>query len=188
MRPIVLGSNRPPRFYLGGPRIDAFRGEAPAGHDRPEDWLASTTTLFGQPDDGLTTIGGRLLRDLIREDPEGWLGREHVDRLGSDPGLLVKLLSAEERLPIHAHPSRAFAQRWLSSRWGKTEAWIVLDAGPSGEVWLGWREAMDPSEVRRAVDAQQAEGLLERMNRLRVETGDAVLVPAGTAHAIGRRC
>ena len=185
MRPIVLGSNRPPRFYRGGPRIDAFRGEAPAGHDRPEDWVASTTTLFGQPDDGLTTIDGRPLRDLIREDPDAWLGREHVDRHGPDPGLLVKLLAADERLLIHAHPSRAFAERWLSSRWGKTEAWIVLDAGRSGEVWLGWREAMDPSEVRRAVDAQEADGLLQRMNRLRVEPGDAVLVPAGTAHAIG---
>lgn len=185
MRPMVLGSNRPPRFYLGGPRIDAFRGEAPAGHDRPEDWVASTTTLFGQPVDGLTTIGGRLLRELIREDPEAWLGREHVDRLGPEPGLLVKLLAADERLPIHAHPSRDFAQRWLSSRWGKTEAWFVLDAGRSGEVWLGWREAMDPSEVHRAVDAQESDGLLQRMNRLRVETGDAVLVPAGTAHAIG---
>ena len=185
MGPIVLGSNRPRRFYRGGARIDAFRGEAGAGHDRPEDWVASTTTLFGQPDDGLTTIDGRPLRDLIREDPDAWLGREHVERLGSDPGLLVKLLSAEERLPIHAHPSRGFAERWLSSRWGKTEAWIVLDAGRSGEIWLGWREAMDAVELRRAVEAQEADGLLERMNRLHVEPGAAVLVPAGTAHAIG---
>lgn len=185
MRPIVLGSNRPRRFYRGGPRIDAFRGEAGAGQDRPEDWVASTTALFGRQRVGLTTIDGHPLRELIREDPVAWLGRDHVERLGADPGLLVKLLSAEERLPIHVHPSRDFAERWLSSRWGKTEAWIVLGVGRSGEVWLGWREAMDTGELRRAVDAQEAEGLLERMNRLSVGVGDAVLVPAGTAHAIG---
>lgn len=73
----------------------------------------------------------------------------------------------------------------MSSRWGKTEAWIVLEAGRSGEIWLGWREARDAGELRRAVDAQEADGLLERMNRLAVGAGDAVLVPAGTAHAIG---
>ena len=183
--PIVLGPNRPRRFYRGGAMIDAFRGERGGEPDRPEDWVASTTTLFGQERAGLTLIDDRALRDLIREDPEAWLGPEHVARLGSDPGLLVKLLSAGERLLIHAHPSRDFARRWLSSRWGKTEAWIVLDAGPSGEVWLGWQQDMAPDVLRHAVDAQAVDDLLSRMNRIRVGTGDAILVPAGTAHAIG---
>ena len=183
--PIVLGPNRPRRFYRGGAMIDAFRGKPGGQPDRPEDWVASTTTLFGQEREGLTLIDGRALRDLIRGDPEAWLGPEHVARLGSDPGLLVKLLSAGERLVIHAHPSRDFARRWLSSRWGKTEAWIVLDAGRSGEVWLGWQQDMTPDVLRHAVDAQAVEDMLSRMNRLPVATGDAILVPGGTAHAIG---
>jgi mannose-6-phosphate isomerase len=184
VRPLVLGSNRPPRFYRGGAGIDAFRGES-AGPDRPEDWVASTTSLFGQQHEGLTTVGGRALRDLIREDPDAWLGRDHTARLGSDPGLLVKLLSAGERLLIHAHPSRDFSERWLASRWGKTEAWIILNTGPSGQVWLGWQEEMHADELRHAVDVQESDRLLPMMNRLPVHQGDAILVPAGTPHAIG---
>jgi mannose-6-phosphate isomerase len=185
MRPIVLGSNRPARFYRGGPRIDAFRGEPVGDLGRPEDWVASTTTLFGLPDAGLTRIGSRTLRDLVLEDPLGWLGVDHRARLGPDPGLLVKLLAADERLPVHAHPDRAFAMRWLGSRWGKTEAWVILDAGPSGEVWLGWRSDVEAEELLRAVLAQDAGSMLQRMNRISVEAGDSILVPAGTVHAIG---
>jgi mannose-6-phosphate isomerase len=183
--PIALASNRPARFYRGGARIDAFRGERDAGPDRPEDWVGSATTLYGQPRDGLTTIGGRTLREMIEEDPIGWLGREHIDRLGPEPGILVKLLAPDQRLPVHAHPDRTFARRWLSSRWGKTEAWVVLEPGPSGTVWLGWREPFAEGELRDMVAAQAVERLLAHMHEVSIDAGDGILVPAGTAHAIG---
>ena len=48
-------------------------------------------------------------------------------RFGTSTGLLVKLLDAAERLPVHAHPDRAFAREAFDSPFGKTEAWIVLD-------------------------------------------------------------
>jgi mannose-6-phosphate isomerase len=185
MLPIALASNRPARFYLGGARIDAFRGEPDAGPDRPEDWVASATTLYGQPRDGLSTIGDRTLLEMIEEDPVGWLGGDHVERLGPHPGVLVKLLAPEQRLPVHAHPDRAFARRWLSSRWGKTEAWVVLEPGPSGTVWLGWREPFADGELRAMVEGQAVESLLRRMHEVSISAGDAILVPAGTAHAIG---
>ncbi|WP_206619578.1 hypothetical protein [Streptomyces hoynatensis] len=69
-------------------------------------------------------------------DPEGFLGPAHVAAFGRDPGLLVKLLDTGERLFAHFHPDRAFARTVLGSRYGKSEAWIVVDvaadAGPGG--------------------------------------------------------
>ena len=184
--PLVLPPNQFPRFYAGGARIDALRG-VPAGADRrPEDWIGSTTTAFGEPCEGLSRVAdGRLVRDLVRADPEALLGPDHVGRFGADPALLVKLLDAGERLPVHLHPGRAFARKRLGSPWGKTEAWLLLDAEPGATVHVGLREPIDAATLRRWIEEQDAGEMLAALHVLPVRPGGAVLVPAGTLHAIG---
>ena len=186
MKPLVLPPNQFHRFYRGGARIDALRG-APAGEDgRPEDWVGSTATSFGEESEGLSRLeDGGLLRDAILADPEGFLGAGHAGRWGAEPALLVKLLDAGERLPVHFHPGRAFARERLGVPFGKTEAWIILEAEPGAEVHVGMREPVDAATVQGWVERQDAEEMLAAMNRVPVAAGDAVLVPAGTLHAIG---
>jgi len=190
MKPIRLAANRFPRFYRGGQAIDELRGMAPeaAGAFLPEDWVGSTTTAFGSAGDGLTRLeDGRTLRAAIGEDPEGFLGRRHADAYGADPALLVKLLHAGERLPVHLHPDRDFARRHLDCPWGKTEAWVVIGAdGPEPVVHLGFREPMDPGRLAELVSGQRVDALLASLNAIPVASGDTVLVPAGTPHAIGQ--
>jgi len=129
---------------------------------------------------------GRLLRDAIAADPEAWLGRAHLDRFGTSTGLLVKLLDAAERLPVHAHPSRDFARANLGSPFGKTEAWIVVATRcESAEVWVGLREPVAPERYRAWIEAQARDELLGSLNRVEVRAGDVVYVPAGVPHAIG---
>jgi len=185
---LALDPNTPQRFYHGGERILAFRGlPAPADFDgrRPEDWLGSTTRLFAEGGDGLSVLpDGRVLAEVLGAEPQAWLGEEHLARHGADPGLLVKLLDAAERLPVHSHPDRAFATRHLDCAHGKTEAWLVLEAEPDAQVWLGFRRELAEGELAQAVQAQD-EGLLGLLNPLEVSRGDAVLVPAGQPHAIG---
>jgi len=143
---VPLPSNRPPeRFYRGGDRIAAFRGSGPAGTHEPEDWVASTTTVRGEAPAGLTRLpDGRLLADAIAADPQFWLGQEHVARWGTDTRLLVKLLDAGQRLPVHAHPDDGFAAARLGHAHGKAEAWYVLRAGT---VHLGLRRPVAPAEL-----------------------------------------
>jgi mannose-6-phosphate isomerase len=168
--PVALGSNRPEKFYAGGARIDAFRGVR-FGERRPEDWLASTTTMFGEDRVGLSELpDGRLLRDAIAADPERWLGPGRTDA-----GLLVKLLDAGQRLPVHAHPDGAFAREHLGLPSGKAEAWLVLEPGP---LWVGFRE---DDELATLDD----DAMLARMHELHPERGEWVYVPAGVPHAIG---
>ena len=190
MKPIPLAANRFPRFYRGGSAIDELRGGA-AGADGaflPEDWVGSTTAAFGSAGDGLTRLeDGQTLREAIGSDPEGFLGPRHAEAYGDDPALLVKLLHAGERLPVHCHPDRDFARRHLGCPWGKTEAWVILGGdGPDPVVHLGFREDMDPARLAGLVEAQRVEALLAALNAVPVAAGDTVLVPAGMPHAIGQ--
>jgi mannose-6-phosphate isomerase len=188
--PIRLAANRFPRFYQGGSAIDELRGTTPeaGGAFLPEDWVGSTTTAFGSDGDGLTRLeDGRTLREAVAADPEGFLGRDHAEAFGDSPALLVKLLHAGERLPVHCHPDRDFARRHVHCPWGKTEAWVIAGTeGPGAVVHLGFREAMDPGRLAGLVDAQRAEALLASLNVVPVAVGDSVLVPAGLPHAIGQ--
>ncbi|WP_334149103.1 class I mannose-6-phosphate isomerase [Microbacterium sp.] len=184
MNPIRLSSNRPPeRFYRGGERLDAFRGESGATERVPEDWVASTTTIRGEETLGLSTLpDGRVLRDAVEADPVAWLGAEHVDRWGADIRLLVKILDAGQRLPVHAHPHDDFAATHLGRAHGKAEAWYILEGGP---VHIGLRDDVDPAALAELVARQDVDALLGLLHEIPVAPGDVVWVPAGELHAIG---
>lgn len=190
--PQLLGDNRVPVYYKGGTNIDEFRGlDAPGGG--PEDWVGSTTVLPAQLQ-GPTfddTVGisrlpdGTLLTVAIAEDPQGWLGPGLAAALDGDTGLLVKLLDAGQRLPVHCHPPRPFARRLLDSFYGKTEGWIVMRAEGLATVWLGFHHTVAAHELRRWIDTQRTEAMLDAMNAFTVRRGDVLYVPAGVPHAIG---
>jgi mannose-6-phosphate isomerase len=189
MRPERLPQTRVYRFYRGGALLDRFRAhEAGADGDFPEDWIGSVTEAKNpgrdEPGAGLSQLeDGTLLRDAIAADPDGWLGPAAA---AGSPGVLVKLLDPAERLPVHAHPDRAFARAHFGSEFGKTEAWIVLGTrDESGTVWVGQREGTDPATYRGWIDAQDTAQLLGTLNEVPVEAGSVVFLPAGVPHAIG---
>jgi len=180
----LLPPNVIEHWYAGGPALAAWRGLAPVGERSPEEWIGATVARFGDPEHGPATLAdGTPLVDAVRADPEGWVGR--ADAAPGDTGVLVKLLDAGQRLPVHVHPTRDYATRHLGCAYGKTEAWYVLEAGQDAAVWVGWREDVTLQRVRELVDAQDAEAMLSLMHRIPVVPGDGVLVPGGTPHAIG---
>ncbi|GAA5188606.1 class I mannose-6-phosphate isomerase [Rugosimonospora acidiphila] len=192
MQPVALGANPPATFYRGAGRIARFRNLPAAGQTYPEDWIASTTARFGTgreggaPADGMTVLpDGRPLADAIAEAPERWLGPGHVARYGADPTILVKLLDTGQRLPLHVHPDRGFARAHLASPYGKTEAWVILDAVPDAEVFLGFRRPVGGDELAGWIAGRDSAAMLAAVNRVPVRAGDTVLVPAGLPHSIG---
>ncbi len=183
MRPHRIPANQPAaRFYRGGERIGAFRGTGPADPFTPEDWVASVTPLFGESDLGRTRIDGVPLAELLTADPLSWLGPDHVARWADDPALLVKLLDAGERLPVHVHPHRDFAAAHLGLAHGKAEAWHLLEPA---EVHLGWRRPIGAEELAGWVATQDDTAMLGATHRMEVAAGDTVYVPPGFPHAIG---
>jgi mannose-6-phosphate isomerase len=83
------------------------------------------------------------------------------------------------------HPDDEFARAHLDSRFGKTEAWIILEADPGAAVLVGFREPTDQGTIAGWVDSQDSEALLSALNPVEVRAGDTLYVPAGTPHAIG---
>jgi mannose-6-phosphate isomerase len=187
VKPFRLPPNQLHRFYRGGARIAELRGVPHEDDYAPEEWIGSVSTAFGSDHDGLSRLeDGRLLRDALTEDPESFLGLPHMATLGPDPALLVKLLDAGERLPVHFHPDRAFARERLGSRYGKSEAWIVVAAeGDEPEVGLGLREEVDADTLAGWVERQDSAAMLAALHRVPVAPGDTFFVPAGMLHAIG---
>ncbi len=182
-----------PVYYAGGANIDRFRGET-SFLQGPEDWVGSVSALpeLIRPPNAPVDVGvsrlpnGKSLRTEVSEDRSGWLGPKLASlSTGGEIGLLVKLLDAGERLPVHAHPDREFAAKRLGSPYGKTEGWIVLEDSPGGDVWLGFREEVSVERLQGWIDTQAVDEMLSAMNRLAALPGTVFYVPAGVPHAIG---
>jgi mannose-6-phosphate isomerase len=94
---------------------------------------------------------------------------------------LLKTLYAEAMLSVQVHPDAAMAARLGLAR-GKDEAWLILEARPGARVGLGLRDAMSAEALRAAVEDGS---IVEAMVWHEVRAGDALMVPAGTVHAIG---
>ncbi|MDP8905238.1 MAG: class I mannose-6-phosphate isomerase [Chloroflexota bacterium] len=195
--PIPLAPNRVRRFYRGGRLLDTFRGAPePADGDQPEDWVGSATrawTPAGAPAAAIGPSevelnGERLtLAEVLRREPQALAGATLVTRAGPTLGVLVKLLDAAQRLPVHCHPSRFDAAALLGSRFGKTEAWLILGTRDSGSarVWAGFREPVERADLRSWIERQETDALLAALAELSVQAGDVLLIRAGVPHAIG---
>ncbi|HEX5013353.1 MAG TPA: hypothetical protein VFV72_04265 [Candidatus Limnocylindrales bacterium] len=199
-RPWLVPPNRVSRFYHGGLLLDRFRGSpAPADTNEPEDWVGSATRAWTPPgtpltDEGLAVVdvGGepRRVADLLAADPEAVAGRALVAAAGPTTGVLVKLLDAAIRLPVHAHPTRSFARRHLGSFFGKAEAWIVLrtrrvDGEPPPRVRIGFARDIGRDELRTWIETEASGPLLDALGDQPTQPGDAWFVPPGVPHAIG---
>jgi len=197
-RPWRLLPNRVSRFYRGGLLLDRFRGEPNSvDTDRPEDWVGSATRAWTPPGSGPTEEGlslaeldgeQRLVAEVLASDPAA-VGGADLAPFGTT-GILVKLLDAGSRLPVHLHPTRAFANRHLASPFGKAEAWVVLGtrdiAGERPpEVRLGFRRDVDRDELLGWVEAADGAALREAMHTRPTRAGDVWFVPPGMPHAIG---
>jgi mannose-6-phosphate isomerase len=200
LAPLFLPSNRVYRFYRGGALLEAFRGQPePVDDVFPEDWVGSITPAVNPParrrvNEGLSAVQANgavaLIADLVREAPIEVAGREVVDAMGSTTGLLVKLLDARERLPVHCHPTRQFAREVLGSPFGKAEAWIVvatrqLPGAEPPNVRVGFGADITREELEGLILRQDRAELLRNMVSIPVRAGSVVFVSPGLPHATG---
>jgi mannose-6-phosphate isomerase len=127
------------------------------------------------------------LAELLRREPSALVGEASSRAEGPTLGLLVKLLDAGQRLPVHCHPSRQRAREMLGSPFGKTEAWLILGTDETAQprLWGGLREEVPREQFRSWIEDEDGEALLDALVEYAAQPGDVFFVPGGTPHAIG---
>ena len=139
-----------------------------------EAWLTGGECLFATGE-----FAGRTLGEVWPTLPEEWTGTT-LRGLPRIP-LLVKFIFPEEKLSVQVHPDDAYAERHEPEGVGKTEMWYVIGAREGAAVRVGLHPNVTRESFQRAVIDGTAENCL---GTVAVHPGDAVFVPAGTAHTI----
>ena len=65
---------------------------------------------------------------------------------------------------------------------GKSEAWVVLEAGPKSRIYAGLKPGTTRDDLEQALANDKVGDLL---SGFKPTVGDAVFVPAGTVHTLG---
>lgn len=188
--PVFFEKNRVFRVYLGGKLFSEFFDDDTTDGFYPEEWICSSTKALNEgstdPYEGLSTVLGTDIHfdELLEKEKELMLG----NRNGLD--VLVKALDSAIRLPVQAHPDKAFSRVNFNSEFGKAESWLVLGAREDACIYFGFKDGVTHEEFEKAVnDSETDKSAMERLlNRIPVKPGDVYFIPARAVHAIGYGC
>jgi mannose-6-phosphate isomerase len=129
-------------------------------------------------------LKGQTLRQLLAERGPRLVG-ERLYQQGMDRfPLLIKLIDADDESSVQVHPDDDYAASHEGpEESGKSEMWLVLQADPGATIAAG----LKPGTTAEAFKAALRQGALEPLlNRFEVREGDAVYIPAGRVHAMGK--
>lgn len=158
-----------------------------------EEKIGETWELYDRHD-GSSRIrdSARTLRDLMLEDAAGLLGRGVSPTPEGYFPLLLKYIDAVDELSIQVHPDDTAAATagggngFAPRDGGKTEGWVVLATGPRARIVSGCKKGVTVDVLAAAFAAGAVPcPVAELLQTYRPEVGDAILVPAGTVHALG---
>jgi mannose-6-phosphate isomerase len=128
-------------------------------------------------------FAGQRLEQVARVLGADLLGARALKRTGARFPLLIKILDCADWLSVQVHPNDEQALRLEGQgQFGKTEAWHVLDAAPNAELIAGVNPGTTTAQLERAIRDGR---ILEVSQKHLVETGETILMPAGTLHALG---
>jgi len=189
--PIFFERNRVGRVYTGGALYADFFGDDGVDGYLPEEWMASAVRALNKgstdPKEGVSRVKGTdiYFDDLLANHKQELIGeRKTLD-------ILVKMIDSAIRLPVQAHPNKAFSRKHFNSGYGKAESWIVVGVRPGAKIYMGFSEKVSPERFEAAIEASKDMGVDEFspfLNEYSVQPGDYFFIPARTIHAIGPGC
>ncbi len=168
------------QYRLWGGRRLADLLTAPLPGDGPfgEAWLLSDR------DDHPSTVAdgplkGTTIRQLLEQSLDQVLGKR-AGRFQRFP-VLLKVLDAHEKLSVQVHPKDSLSDYIPVGETGKTEAWVVLEAGRSSRIYAGLKRGTTRDNLERALAGRTVADLLASFTP---RVGDTVFIPAGTVHSL----
>ena len=127
------------------------------------------------------SLKGQTIGELMAAYPVQMLGSP-LQRFRRFP-LLLKFIDAREMLSVQVHPSDAEAGLLPKGESGKTEAWVVLEAGAESRIYAGLKAKTTAEDLRRALASGTVASDLAYFTP---KPGDGVFLPAGTVHTLGK--
>jgi mannose-6-phosphate isomerase len=126
------------------------------------------------------SLKGHTIAQLLQQFQKELMGTL-AGRFGRFP-LLLKFLDARQMLSVQVHPSDAQKNLLPAGESGKTEAWVVLEAGTKSRICAGLRAGVDEAGLRLAIGNGKVS---DQLRCFHPKPGDAVFLPAGTVHSLG---
>ena len=150
----------------------------PADPPIGEEWVAyGPTRVASGPQ------SGRTLDELVLRVGPDLLGTAVAARYGSRFPILVKLLDCADWLSVQVHPDDAQARAMVGpGEFGKTEAWYFIETSPDARILAGVKPGVGPADLAEAI---RTGTVLDVIDEVPVRAGEAILIPAGTLHALG---
>lgn len=167
------------RYLWGGRRLGTELGKPiDFGTDYAESWDVADhgsdqTVVANGP------LRGTSLAELVRLHGPQLFGRHSPQQRFP---LLFKYLDCHRVLSLQVHPNDAAAALLNPPDFGKTEAWLILDAQPGAVVYAGLKPGLNRQSFEREVRAGRIEGC---MSQFEPKAGDCIFLPAGAVHALG---
>src|SRR5437763_1213738 len=167
------------RYLWGGRRLGSILSKPiNFGEDYAESWEIADHEQ-GQSVIANGPLAGTTLHELVVTRGDELLGRHAPQRRFP---LLFKYLDCHRDLSVQVHPDDAAAARLIPPDFGKTEAWLILDAEPDSRVFAGLKAGCDRESLKRQLVAGRLEACLHSFE---ARPGQCIFIPAGTVHALG---
>jgi len=143
-------------------------------------------TISGiEPESSIVSNGflkENTLNELIEIYMDELVGEKVFSQFGGEFPLLIKFIDAENDLSVQVHPDdKLAAEKHHCS--GKTEMWYVIDAKPDSKLNIGFSLPMNKQLLKKHLADNTIEDVLHFVP---VQSGDAVFIPSGRVHAIGK--
>lgn len=163
------------------------RGLEKIGKILPQNEIVAESWEISVHSDGPSMISngehkGILLTEYLKLHGVNAIGSLLEDRITDFP-LLVKFIDANENLSVQVHPDDKYAYENENGSYGKNEMWYILYAQKDAFVYCELKEGTDKVQLEKGITDGSVEELLEKVY---VNEGDVIDIPAGIVHAIGK--
>ncbi|MEM7031343.1 MAG: class I mannose-6-phosphate isomerase [Chloroflexota bacterium] len=130
---------------------------------------------------------------LMAYDHTAILG-DSADRFGTEFPIRFDFLDTFDggNLSLQVHPQLDFIQQHFGETITQDETYYMLDCAPDAQVYLGFRDDINPQAFRAALEQSQRDGTEIDVSRyVNIETAhkhELFLIPNGTIHCSGVNC
>ena len=125
-------------------------------------------------------LKGQTIGQLMQKEQEQLLGKL-AWRFKRFP-LLLKFLDVHEMLSVQVHPSDLQRNHLPAGEHGKTEAWVVLEAGTDSRIYAGLKPDTTADNLQKSLTNGT---VADHLSYFTPKKGDGVFIPAGTVHSLG---